>query len=384
MTGLDPDHLAALESERDFLLRSLDDLEAEHGAGDIDSGDYEELRDDYTRRSAEVLRAIDEQRAAFANATGVPRSKQILTIVSVLTVAVIAGVLLAQSVGSRSGSDTVTGDIARSTAGLLAEAETLTFEREWDEAVSVYDEVLEAEPSNVEALTYRGWLQFQLGDVPEGRDSLAQAVATDPTYPDAHVFRALIDRAAGRWSDAASSLATLDRLDVPPEIGAMISGSNIRAEVLAEQIKDQVDAAGNVTAAGLADLTEDLDLLVAAAEVLDGQEDGALLALQVRDEVLSIDGTNQTALVAQGRRLATNPDIVATIPESARRGLALLDQAVEQEPMAAEPRLWRAVARSLQGDGEGAEEDLQALEAMDLAAEDRDLVAQMRAALNAG
>jgi len=381
MKGLDPDHLAALESERDFLLRSLDDLEAEHQAGDIDAADFEELRDDYTRRSAEVLRAIDEQRAAFATVAGVPLGKRLFTLFGVLAVAAVAGLLLAQSVGSRSGSDSATGDIARSTAGLLAEAETLTFEREWDEAVLVYEEVLDSEPSNLEALTYRGWLQFQLGDVAEGRDSLAQAVATDPTYPDAHVFRALIDRAAGQWDDASASLNTLEGLEVPPEIEAMITGSNIRAEVLAEQLKDQFEQTNSLA---LDQFDVGINLLVGAADVLDEQESGALLALRVRDEVLAMDPTNQAALVAQGRRLATNPDIVATIPETALRGLGLLDQAIEQEPAAPEPRLWRAIGRSLQGDRNGANEDLDVLDGLDLAPEDQDLVDQMRAALSAG
>ncbi len=54
--------LAALEDERDFLLSSLRDLDAEHDAGDIDDVDYETLRDDYTVRTAEVLRAIERAR----------------------------------------------------------------------------------------------------------------------------------------------------------------------------------------------------------------------------------------------------------------------------------------------------------------------------------
>ena len=52
--------LAALEEERDFLLRSLRDLDAEHDAGDIDDVDYETLRDDYTVRTAVVLRALEQ------------------------------------------------------------------------------------------------------------------------------------------------------------------------------------------------------------------------------------------------------------------------------------------------------------------------------------
>ncbi len=54
---LDLDELARLEEERAFLLKSLDDLEREREAGDIDEHDYETLKDDYTRRAVTVLRA---------------------------------------------------------------------------------------------------------------------------------------------------------------------------------------------------------------------------------------------------------------------------------------------------------------------------------------
>ena len=54
---------APLEEQRDFLLRSLEDLEREHEAGDIDDHDYEALRDDYTVRAAAVLRALDAHAA---------------------------------------------------------------------------------------------------------------------------------------------------------------------------------------------------------------------------------------------------------------------------------------------------------------------------------
>ena len=62
--ALDPDELAALEEQRDFLLRSLADLDREHDAGDLEDDDYQTLKDDYTARAADVLRAIEERRAA--------------------------------------------------------------------------------------------------------------------------------------------------------------------------------------------------------------------------------------------------------------------------------------------------------------------------------
>jgi hypothetical protein len=62
---MNPDQLGELEEERRFLLRSLTDLERELEAGDVDSHDYEVLRDGYTARAAAVIRQIDEGKAAL-------------------------------------------------------------------------------------------------------------------------------------------------------------------------------------------------------------------------------------------------------------------------------------------------------------------------------
>lgn len=48
-----------LEEERDFLLESIRDLDAEREAGDLDEADYRSLRDQYTSRAAAVLRALE-------------------------------------------------------------------------------------------------------------------------------------------------------------------------------------------------------------------------------------------------------------------------------------------------------------------------------------
>src|SRR5687767_3664723 len=63
-TRFDPDALASLESERDFLLRSIADLETEREVGNLDEERYRALKDDYTARAAAVLRSIEEGRDA--------------------------------------------------------------------------------------------------------------------------------------------------------------------------------------------------------------------------------------------------------------------------------------------------------------------------------
>ncbi len=61
-----------LEEERDFLLRSLDDLEAERAGGDLEEDDYRSLQGDYTARAATVLRRLQhlEEPAEAAPAGG--------------------------------------------------------------------------------------------------------------------------------------------------------------------------------------------------------------------------------------------------------------------------------------------------------------------------
>ena len=74
--------VADLESQREFFLCSLRDLEAEHAAGDIDDVDYRALRDDYTSRAAEVLRRLGDLRTgAAAGEVGatVPGSRRVPT-----------------------------------------------------------------------------------------------------------------------------------------------------------------------------------------------------------------------------------------------------------------------------------------------------------------
>ena len=115
MSALDPDAVAELEREQTFLLRSLDDLDAERDAADLDAHDHAQLSDDYTRRLAEVTRALDENRAAYAEIdTKLNRNQRILTIAGVLIVAVLAGVLLGRASGFRSPNDSLSGDIRQS------------------------------------------------------------------------------------------------------------------------------------------------------------------------------------------------------------------------------------------------------------------------------
>jgi len=100
--GIDLDELAALEEQRAFLLRSLDDLDREHEAGDLDDDDYATLRTDYTARAAEVLHAIDDRRSVIEDAQPTQRGvRRVLFVAAVAIVAVVAGLAEARKLAPR-------------------------------------------------------------------------------------------------------------------------------------------------------------------------------------------------------------------------------------------------------------------------------------------
>ncbi len=244
---LDPDVLAGLEEQRDFLLRSLDDLEAERAAGDLDEADHTALADDYTARAAAVLRQIEDRRAAVA-ATRTPkrRSRTLVLSAAVALVAVLAGVAVAQAAGRRDAGDNITGGIReaespeRAVRAELIECGGTLGEQEVLAAVECYDAVLQEDPENPEALAYRGWALVPTGDdrlVATGLDYLQQAVDADATYPDARVFRAITFSRQGRVDDALAELDVVYANDPPPAVTDL-------ADPLREQLERQAASTG--------------------------------------------------------------------------------------------------------------------------------------------
>jgi cytochrome c-type biogenesis protein CcmH/NrfG len=195
---MNPDRLAELEEERRFLLRSLDDLEREHDAGDVDDADYATLRDGYVARAASVLRAIDEGRAALPPRR--PRRPLVVVawVVGTLAVASVAGWAVARSSGQRLAGQTMTGAQPADEVSLqLAEARRL-LGTDAGGAIAAYRRVLELDPRNAEALTYSAWLVVLDGrqrgsaeQVALGVDTLQRATALDPGYADPHCLLAV-------------------------------------------------------------------------------------------------------------------------------------------------------------------------------------------------
>ena len=245
---LDPDALAALEEERDFLLRSLQDLEREHDAGDVDDSDYVELKDDYTARAAAAIRAIDDRTAAVKSLRPQRNWKRTaLGLVLVGVVAVGAGWIVFRNAGTRAPGQGLTGDARQDSANLILQAQGLTGQaqaslqsgdsakalKQFESAVQAYDKALEISPENVQAMTYRGWVLHTIAlnsepsvgaqfDV-QARQYLDEAIAIDPNFSDARVFRAILERNAGEFAAAKKDLDAIDMAAIPLYMTQMVN-----------------------------------------------------------------------------------------------------------------------------------------------------------------
>ena len=238
----------ALEEERLFLLRSLDDLEQERLAGDLDDEDYEALKSGYTARAAQVIRLLDGTNIEDSNSvlsakdsteqsrSAAPRWRRVATITAVAGSAIVLGLVVARSAGTRVPGQSVTGEIRSADGGtrlkvtrLLSEAQTFLNDQPV-EAVKRYDEVLKLDPNNVEALSYRGWIVRNAARSANAADLLDEAerflnraVAADPGDPTARLFRGiLLFRDRGNAAAAVADLQYALDHNPPPEMRPQI------------------------------------------------------------------------------------------------------------------------------------------------------------------
>jgi tetratricopeptide (TPR) repeat protein len=224
---LDPDALAELEEQRRFLLRSLEDLEAERAADDLDEGDYQALKDDYTARAAAVLRAIEEGRTPNGGMQPARprRGPRIVAGLVVVALAATAGLSVASLSGTRQPGDTITGGIRQTGSERLARAAALVQQGQPSEALRLYDEVLAEDPENLEALAERGLLLVSLGFSTErpalsqqGRASIERALAVDPDDARSLFYLGLALRLEGDDARAADAFTAALAADPPPAL----------------------------------------------------------------------------------------------------------------------------------------------------------------------
>ncbi len=247
-SGLAIDRLAELEEERRFLLRSLDDLEREHDAGDVDDLDYQTLKDGYTVRAAHVLRQIEEGKGALP-ARAPRRWSRVIAVTAAIVVGSIGvGFVLAGAWGERSSGQEITGLTPGDESRIvLANAREALSSGDFQLANALYAEVIDMERArgrdNVEAVTYFGWtLALIARGLPEGEDAsqrldaarlaLAQAIEIEPDYADPQCFLAIIEFQFR--GDAEAALPYVERCEAsnpPGDVASLVAGfaAEIRA-----------------------------------------------------------------------------------------------------------------------------------------------------------
>jgi tetratricopeptide (TPR) repeat protein len=226
-----------LEQTRQFLQRSLDDLELEHDAGDIEERDYETLKSKYAARAAEVQRELDAPEEDVEEAPRRRGSRRAVAVIAVVAMlATGAGFALASSSGERVAQAPATGSIDASTTDRLAQARQLLGEKKVVDAVKLYDQIIKTDPKNPEALAYRGWIVALAGLPDDGLSYVERAIAADPAYPDAHFFKAMI-----LWQDKHQAAAAV------PEFQLFLASNppdDLRPQVEAALQQAQAEANG--------------------------------------------------------------------------------------------------------------------------------------------
>lgn len=167
-------------------------------------------------------------------------------VVLTVVVGVAGGVLVARQAGQRLPLETFTGGIEDSTASILAQAR-LAGPSDVKTAIDLYSRVLETDPDNVEALTYRAWLVMlsarQFDEALRAQafastvTALSRAIQLEPEYPDAMCFLGIVVYRDG--GDAASAKEFVDRCierDPPVQVRGLIDAlaTELTAELAAE------------------------------------------------------------------------------------------------------------------------------------------------------
>lgn len=245
----DDEQHESLEAERDFLLRSLDDLDTNRAAGDIDDATYERLHADYTARAAAVIRALRDGVDTRPEPPRTRTPRRMAVIAGLVVFAVAASIALATGLGARlpgqsvTGNSTASGDTARETAfrdavaqhpndpqAHLAYARYLLGAQSFAAALKEYDATARLDPKNAESRAYGGWIVYLAGLPDEALQRLDTAVVADPNYPDAHFFRGMVlfrgkGDACGAKPEFQRYLAAANQSPMGPQVDQMLAAA---------------------------------------------------------------------------------------------------------------------------------------------------------------
>jgi len=205
-----------VKSERQLLdeirLReaSLDDAGRERDAGELADADYSAIVErekralDRARHDLAMLEVPAEDVAtAVRTSSAVRRRPRSRLLVALVCFALAAGVLVWANLGLRQAGTSATGGLnltqSQRMQQLLIEGEDDVASGDGVAALSAFQQVLVISPTNVDALTETGWLDFSAGSssanavvVAHGVSLLRQAVLLAPNQAAPRLYFALV------------------------------------------------------------------------------------------------------------------------------------------------------------------------------------------------
>jgi tetratricopeptide (TPR) repeat protein len=254
-TPAERDRRWLLNDEREFLIRSLDDAEREHEAGDLSDADYTVLANRDCRKLAEVEAELAQlgpdltERASADDGSGSasgeeakPNERREWRRVGIIACCflIVAGavLLVSHALQSSTPGQPVTGSVSIPKDQLIEEelnqAEAFMSQNEDEPALQLFGKVLQEDPKDPEALADFGWLTWRAGETYKATDyeklgvaALKKAIRVSPSFYKAHLYYGLVLYYQDKNYKAAAGQFTEFLADDPPTSDINLAGSDI-------------------------------------------------------------------------------------------------------------------------------------------------------------
>jgi hypothetical protein len=240
-----------LNDEREFFVRSLEDAEREHDAGDLSDDDYAVLVARDRQKLADVEAALAElgptagenetpPESEVAPATRSRRAEWRRVGIIACCFLIVAGVviLVDHAVQPSTPGQPSSGSITISQQELIAQqiSEATGFNDENQDlaALQLFEKVLQEDPTNAEALAEAGWLQWKSGFQQHnvavtnvGRANVVKSIRVAPTAYRGHLYDGLILMFEDVNYKAAAVQFTEFLTDHPPKTDLELVASDV-------------------------------------------------------------------------------------------------------------------------------------------------------------
>ena len=341
--------------QKEFLLKSLHELDQEFENGNLSLDDHEMLVRRYTRELANVTEAKKVVDSGSEPKKGY-RTKALVWSLGIVLLGAAAGITISQTSGARSSGESITGSIRKSVSSQISEAQMLLGNRDrWGEAIEIFDDVLETQPSNVEALTYRAWLNYQSGgEVSAQIKAWEEVLFIEPGYSDALVFLSISLSNEGRYDEASLYLDQLRSNPVREDILAIVQQRGLYGEVYGEALYPTIVDISKPTLEEL-QLEAEIGLEVANYLLLSEKGERTVSAIKIYRAIIMDFPSHPEALSREALLLAQTGD-----QDLFAKAIDQMNFAVAENPNNVEALLSRATVLA-EFDQEGACNDLESI-----------------------